>query len=188
VSSRNRLRYDKKVKRFRDARGRFVSYDRGIRSSTARTQYYRVPVKRRYIPPAKRPKPKPKPKPRKKRPPPPPPVPHIEEVHQAPGQRVVTNAYDFNIKQLAALLLLQIESGAFRFRFWYKLPSISADYPTGIGSTPPLLKSVITRNEVLSEVIGFIRGRSGWVKGRIQTYWFSKRRMRYEPHPSEAAL
>lgn len=173
-----RIFYDAKVKRFRGPDGRFISYKRGIRSAPARKQYNRAPKKRRYLPPPSKPKVKPKvSKARKKLPTKkkPPPVPVIFELTKAPGQFMVFNAEAFTVTQLARLLLMQIEAGNMRFRFWYRLPEISIDYPTGIGSTEPLFKSRLTVNEVLSEVVGFIKGRGGFIKGKIIEYWFSRR-------------
>ena len=187
MSSKGRLSYDRKVKRFRDAQGRFVSYDRGIRSAQARKQYRKAPKKARYVPPAKKlPPPSPKRKIKKKKRKvrkAPPPTPSIYEVAAAPGQQVMANAWAYTLAQLAALILSQIKDGVFRFRFWYRLPEISAEYPLGIGSTQPLLANVITKNNRLSEVKAFLNGRKGYIKGKVTTYWFSRRKLRYDAAP-----
>jgi len=172
--SRPHITYDARSGRFRDAKGHFIPKARALKSSIARAQYQAA------IAP-----PKPKTKPKRPRKPKAPPVPLIFEVAAAPGQMVVENARLFTIEQLARMILLQIESGAFRFRFWYKLPEISVDYPLGVGSTPPMLKNVITKNDRYSEIVSFLRGRQGWIKGKVTTYWFSNRRMRYKAAPDE---
>jgi len=188
-----RLRYDAKTKRFRDAQGRFVSYDRGIRSAPARRQYNRVPKKRRYLPPVpikavKRKalvKPKAPPKPVKKKPAPsikkrrkpapPPPKPTIFEVTQAPGQFMVLGVESYTSRQLADLILKQIELGATVFRFWYRMAQVSEAYPLGVGSTQPLHKSILTLHDDVGEIVRFILGRHRYIKGDITEYWFSFR-------------
>lgn len=175
------LSYDRRAKRFRDAKGRFIPLSRGLKSAFARKQYYKAPKKARYVPkPAPPPKPlapvKKKAKKKVKRKVKPAPMPAITEVPEAPGQFIISNASHFNLDQLAALILSNIKAGAFSFRFWYRLPDgISINYPTGVGSTQPLHKSRITRNDRLSEVKGFLRGRGGRIKGKVTVYWYSRR-------------
>ena len=58
----------------------------------------------------------------------------------------------------------------------------------GVGSTMPLHTSAITRNNKLSEVVAFLIGRDGHIKGKIESYWYSFRKRAYDAHPEETAL
>lgn len=182
------LRYDRKAKRFRDSLGRFVSYDRGIRSTIARKQYRAAPKKSRYVP---------KPKPKKKKLIPPKvcgPIPYVKlpdfylgNVYVGPnrelvhGQEMVQGISRWGICTLANLILHQINAGFIRFRFFYKIVKSGFIYTdttlsgSKIGSTSPLHKSIITYNGRLEEVVSFLQGRGNFINGKVIYYWLSKR-------------
>lgn len=145
---RSTLSYDRKTKRFRDAQGRFVSRERGLKSKYARATYLRVirkgkaPAKPKPRPPRKPVSPK-KPTPRKKKrvtkrvkKRPYPPLVTVRFLEKLPEYGsgpidvrgvLVTNQIRifgisrWNINTLANLLYKQIKQGYARFRFWYKI-------------------------------------------------------------------
>jgi hypothetical protein len=181
------LSYDAGVSRFRDSRGRFVSYTKGIRSSTARTEYYSTPVARRYVP---------KKKPRKKliaplkpRIIPPSKLPDYFEGavyvgpdrQYVPNQTMIEGIARWGIMTLANLIHQQIQKGFIRFRFWYKVVKSGFIYTdttrsgSKIGSTGPIMNNVIAYNGTLTEVISFLQGRGNFINGKVVYYWISKR-------------
>ena len=181
--AKKHLSYDKGVKRFRDARGRFIKASQGLRSKYARQTYLYVtkqatarPKKPRKAPKAEPKQPPAKPlKPVKK-------LPKYGRTHVTggdPTQQLITGVGRWASRTLATLLLKEIKRGAKIFRFWYKVVKSGYVYTdttekgSPIGSTYPM--DVSRMGRTLESINEFLQGGGmGDIKGKVIYFWSSK--------------
>jgi len=174
------LSYDKKAKRFRDARGRFIPSKQGMRSKYARIAYRAATGKLA--------------KPKAVRARPPKPIKLLRPVKKIPSylfsrvagvkppQYLVSGVGRWNVRTLATLLLKQLKGGYNRFRFWFKVRDTGYGSKgmihkgSYIGSTKPMHYSIITENILFEEIVNFLLGSTGDIlpESKVIYYWMRK--------------
>jgi len=204
VAKRRVVSFDTKVKRFRGPDGRFLSRSRGLKSKYARMSYLRA-IRKPKVPRKPRPAPLPVPVKRPKRP-------HVAArrlakarpkrkkgalpsytrhavldrgtLRAVPGQFLISGIGKWSLRNLAKLILRQIQRGYHTFRFWFRVLPVEFKYWTegkkGLASTYPLDVSIV--GNTINAIMDFLHGEpdpGGKVHiipgSRVLYYWMSNR-------------